>query len=397
MTPNSFYPYTNAIDTINDIKAKTNAKILTLLMHWEGTAPWAPPYVWPPYGDLDNFNKFRRLLKDNGDLLGVYCSGFGYTLKSNLCEEYNMEETYYKDNLSNGMCASEKGEIKSVICQIQRISYDVCPASNVGREILDSAYKPLFDANLDYVQILDQNHGGGQYLCYSKKHNHPPVPGVWMTKNMQNMLSSWNDLANNTLFGCESAAAEPFIGNLLFSDNRFELNWMIGRPVSLYSYIYHEYVKNFMGNQVCNPFHSYEDTFNYRLAYSFIAGDCMTIVLSPDGSILPNWGHREGKTVDKDKTLAFIKTLTDFYNNEGKKYLYNAKRIPAKKIDCDTVCFDAWAFSEKPSNPKVLTAAYTADNNNVQFICNPFDSETVCKVDGVTYRLKPLSIIMINI
>ena len=33
-------------------------------------------------------------------------------------------------------------------------------------ELLDEAYAPLFEeSGLDYVQILDQNHGGGQYFC----------------------------------------------------------------------------------------------------------------------------------------------------------------------------------------------------------------------------------------
>jgi hypothetical protein len=371
---------------------------MALVMHCEGTAPWAPSYVWPPYGDLDNFNKFKDTLNKNGDLFGVYCSGFGYTIKSNLCEEYNKEDTYQKDGLKDAMCASITGEIKSKICPAQRVGYDICPASDLGEKLLKDSYKPLFDANLDYVQILDQNHGGGQYLCYSNKHNHPPVPGAWMTENMQKMLTDWNNSVNNTLFGCESASAEPFIGNLLFSDNRFELNWHFGRPVSLYSYVYHEYVRNFMGNQVCCPFHGYEDTLNYRLAYSFVAGDSLSIVILPDGKILPYWGFKNGiNCVDNEKTLSFIKTLTDFYNNDGKKYLYNAKRIPAKEVVCDNVEYSCWNGNYTSVNPKVLTSAYTADGENVQILCNPFDEVVNCKVDGIIYQLEQLSIKLIKL
>ena len=164
MTPNAFYPYTNALPLLNDIKTRTGSRIMALLMHWEGTAPWAPPYVWPPYGDVADFDRFKNILHEQGDLLGVYCSGFGYTLSSNLVE-YDCQDDYKQRNLEAGMCAGPDGKVAiSRICPGQRKCYDICPASPVGREILEEAYRPLLESGVDYSQILDQNHGGGQYF-----------------------------------------------------------------------------------------------------------------------------------------------------------------------------------------------------------------------------------------
>lgn len=102
-----------------------------------------------------------------------------------------------------------------------------------------------------------------------------------MTKNMQDLLSDWNTASSDMLLGCESAAAEPFMGNLLFSDDRYELCYDIGRPVPMYSYLFHEYLHNFMGNQVCCYFPPTTDALLYRIAYSFAAGDAPALVLTP--------------------------------------------------------------------------------------------------------------------
>ena len=177
MNPNGLYPYTNGLPIIDEIAEKTDARLLVLLMHWEGTAPWAPPYVWPPFGDPDNFDEYLDALHDRGHMLGVYCSGFGYTINSKLID-YNCAETYEKDGLEAAMCAAPNGEVWiSKICTGQRSGYDICPASALGKSILADAYLPLLTSKVDYAQILDQNHGGGQYFCYSKEHGHAPAPG----------------------------------------------------------------------------------------------------------------------------------------------------------------------------------------------------------------------------
>lgn len=396
MKPNALFPYSNALPLIDNIAERTGARILTLLMHWEGTAPWAPPYVWPPYGGEQPFFDFMDALHRRGHLLGVYCSGFGYTMQSNLIDECNNSAEFEREHLQDAVCAGPDGAVQiSKICTGQRAGYDLCPANRQAQEILNRAYLPLLRSGVDYIQILDQNHGGGQYLCYAKNHGHPHAPGAWMTENMQSLLSSWNAVASKTLLGCESAAAEPFIGNLKMSDNRFELNWLSGRPVPLYAFLYHEYVRNFMGNQVCCPFPAEEDTLCFRLAYSFVAGDCMTVVCTPDGKFLPNWGGRDFTHLpDMDRILTLMHNLTDFYRNEGKPYLSRGRMLPARPVLCETIPSTVYGYST-PQPVIYSTAWQTADDNAAQILCNHTDNEQRCTVDGKPYTVPALSAMLI--
>lgn len=400
MTPNKLYPYTNALPILKRIKESCGARLLVLLMHWEGTAPWAPPYVWPPFGSIENFELFERKLHESGDLLGVYCSGFGYTLQSKLIPSYSKKDEYVKLRLRDAMCASPDGEVAiSNICTEQRSGYDICPASRLGRELLLDAYSPLFESGIDYAQILDQNHGGGQYFCYSREHGHPPAPGAWMSENMQAMLSEWKALAGNTLFGCESAAAEPFIRDLSFSDNRFELNYFIGTPVPLYSYIYHEYVRNFMGNQVCCPFADTSDSLCYRLAYSFSIGDSMTLVLTEDGDIASYWGMRDFTLLpDKDAALTLISNLTRFYQERAKPYLCSGRMVRSPALDCDTLSFALRDSDRTVTLPALLCSAWeTDDGTRALVIVNPEGKEATCRVAKKEIRVPPLDAILIRI
>ena len=394
MDPNPMFPYTNALPVLDRIRKTTESRLMVILMHWEGTAPWAPPFVWPPYGGVESFSQFRDALHSEGDMLGVYCSGFGYTVKSRLVDDYAPVDDYEEKGLAAGMCAGPDGSIVSKICTAQREGYDICPASPVGRKLLDEAYAPLFEeSGLDYVQILDQNHGGGQYFCYAKDHGHPPAPGAWMTQSMQDMLGGWNEKAPSMLFGCESAAAEPFIGNLRFSDNRFELNYFTGRPVPLYAYLYHEYLRNFMGNQVCGDLRGEYETLCHRIGYSFAAGDCLTLVLSPDGRIQSYWGQRDLSDLpDEGKVLTFIRNLTRFYKEEGKPYLYAGRMIPALPVECpDRAFIGNWGT--RPFSLPILhsTAWEAADGSRVQILVNPEDFDVECRVGGEKVTVPALS------
>ena len=397
MKPNRLYPYAGALAVLDEIGRACDSRLLVLLMHWEGTAPWAPPYVWPPFGGEDELLAFQKSLRERGDLLGVYCSGFGYTLESKLIPDYRCEKEYAQKALDRGMCAGPDGRVAvSRICTAQRKGYDICPASEVGEALLHDAYAPLLASGLNYVQILDQNHGGGQYFCYSKEHGHPPVPGAWMTARMQKLLGKWNNAAKATLLGCESAAAEPFIGNLLFSDNRFHLNYQFGTAVPLYAYIYHEYVRNFMGNQVCCPFPERIDTLRYRMAYAFAAGDCMTLVLTENGEPASHWGTRDFVHLpDKAKAFTLIRNLTGFYREKAKPYLLSGRMIAPPDVEAPTVTYPS--LHGEIALPAVISSAWEAEGKRALILVNPEDTDLACRVDGREITVGALGAEMVDI
>lgn len=369
MTPNELFPYVNILPYVDKFSKATGAKIMVLLMHWEGTAPWAPPIVWPPFGGEEELDKLFTALKEKGHLLGVYCSGFSFTEQSNVLPSYDCKEILKDKETFKAFCAGRDGNVlHSTVCTGQRSGYDICVASDKGKEMLNEAYQPLFDKKLDYVQILDQNHGGSQLFCYSDEHNHPPCVGDWMTTEMQTLLADWNVKADKTLLGCESAASEPFIKNLIFSDNRFELTHFIGKAVPLYAYLYHEFLHNFMGNQVCSLFKG--DSYLYRLAYSFAAGDMPTLVLNPKGFVQAYWGQRDFTDVPvEEDVLAFIKNLRAFYL-ENLDFMCFGNMVKPLPYETGSMTYLNTEYGRSYTAEEVISTAFEANGKRIQIFVN---------------------------
>ncbi len=371
MSANGLYPYKNALPLLEEIADKTDCKIMALLMHWEGTAPWAPPFVWPPYGKTGEFEEFADELHAKDMCVGLYCSGLGWTQESQIDKTYHCEAEFETLHIADHLCSNSNGELKSTICLQQRNGYDFCPASETTKKIFKEEFEKVSHSKVDYVQALDQNHGGASYFCYSDKHGHTPAPGKWQQTEMLNLLSSIDK--NGILFGCESAAAEPFLTQLQFSDNRFELNYYLGTPIPVYAYLYHEYVNNFMGNQICAMLEKSENNFTYRLAYAFTAGDMLTVVMDGQGDILHAWCDyvepRE-KHVDKDVAFAFIKTLNSWRQKGGKNFLNYGKMVAPIGVCCTK---EKFLLEDKKTYlvaDSVLSSAYEYGGERVQFLVN---------------------------
>lgn len=383
MEPNRLFPYCNALPLIEQLEQELDSKIMVLLMHWEGTAPWAPPVVWPPFGGEEALGKFIDELHKKGHVLGVYCSGIGWTVKSNLTEYHTLEQIE-AENLKEEMCLSPEQELLySNICTDQRVGYDLCPAREFTVSVIKDQVSKMVGAGIDYIQLLDQNHGGTSYFCYSKNHGHPPVPGKWQVDAMKALLKETTNNADGVLFGCESAAAQAYIPYLLFSDNRGNLNYYLGTQVPVYAYLFHEYLNNFMGNQVSTGYINEKSPDNLleRIAYSFSAGDMLTLVLNDEGKILWKWGWRDFSYLPEQESVKqLVKNLNGWRKGYGKKYLHTGKMTKAYPVESDKNLFYRWTLEPFTRN-KIYTRAWKSEENYYgQFLINYNKEETECTV-----------------
>ena len=386
MKPNRFFPYENALPRIDELAEKIGTRLLVLLMHWEGTAPWAPPFVWPPYGGEEMLKRFIQKLHEKGHLLGVYLSGVGFTEQSNLIAEYNNENLIAEKGYARSFCLSPEQKLEySHICTGQRRGYDLCPMGEDTEKIVTGEIAAMAAAGIDYAQILDQNHGGNPYFCFSRQHGHAPTPGPWMTKAMQHILKKAHETAPDMLFGCESAAGEPYLPHLLLSDNRFNLGWIFGKPIPIFAYLYHEYLINFMGNQVCaaSTFKPDPESLAYRLAYSFSAGDMLTLILTDDGRITQAWGDRQIDLLpDEAQTITLLRNLSHFRKGSARKYLFGSRMLKPHALEkVPERAFSMQGARNSLIAPCVLSSRWQAKDGSIaQILVNWTKEEISCRM-----------------
>ena len=395
IVPNKLYPYKNALPHIERISKIIDSNLLVLLMQWEGTAPWAPPYVWPPFGGEEEFKSFIEEVHALGHAFGVYCSGTGFTIKSQLMD-YDRAEQFEKDGLHKYMCLAPDGSLPySHICTAQRTGYDMCISQDFTKEVLLKETLNIVEAGVDYIQILDQNHGGTPYFCYSEEHGHPPVPGIWqvnaMQEFLQELLQKTKDVSNRTvLFGCESAAAETYIPYLRLSDNRYNLNYFGDWPVPMYAYVYHEYVNNFSGNGVCAEWicdmKKSSEILMLRMAYSFIAGDLFTLVMNENGDIAWNWGVKDSNDLpNQDHVFTFVKNANKL-RKLAKQYLCFGKMIKGPTLECETYKFYSYSYPQPLDIPVLLSSSWEdSDGTQVTVIANYMNKPNLFSIDVSYY------------
>ena len=151
-----------------------------------------------------------------------------------------------------------------------------------------------------------------------------------------------------------------------------------------------------MGNNVCgDAFIDCRKTpgiFQYRLAYSFLAGDILTVVINDEGDIQWAWGQRDFSAdyrPDREAALTLIKNLTA-WRKACPEFLQRGRAQHPLPFDCS----ETQIFTNRGpvAEPDVLSAAYSYGGKEVDFLVNWNDSERTVsgpELAGKEYSLSP--------
>jgi len=342
MSPNRYFPYIRIMDDVEKYGKLFDSKLLILLAHWEGTAPWSPPYVWPPYGGEEKLAAFRNALHAHGDLLGLYCSGTAWTQK-NFFTGYSREEEFEKQGLARHMIRGPKGEIEATVCNspVFRFGCDLCLAEEWSVRTIEREVESMARFGVDYCQILDQNIGGAFLPCYSRTHRHPPIPGAWQTAAMtalqKGLCGRVASCGAKMIFGCEAAAATPYVPQLFFNDAREFRGFLFGRSVPGISFVFHEWMCNFSGNGCMSA----GLDARCALAQSFHYGDMMTAVLGAEGRLLGRWGTPWAEDhTEQEPFIKLIRNLNAVRKRHGELLLAGRMTVPPYRVETKPVAYD---------------------------------------------------------
>lgn len=403
---NCYYPYENALPWIKELKQEFGSAVMALLMHWEGTAPWAPPYVWPPLGGEKLLASFRDALHSDGDLLGLYCSGTAWTQTSSITD-YSQEKRFSEEHLERFMLRGPKGEIDAEVCngpQSQRLGYDMCLSEEWSREQVRQEVAKISRFGADYCQYFDQNHGGGQVFCYSRQHHHPPVPGPAQTEACATLLRSLTEeiraSGSEMALGCESSAAEPFVNDLPLNDARPSFLWGLGCPVPAQSFVFHGRTCCFAGNQ-CGlqgkfDFNASPENLLFRLAYAFNAGDLLSVTLKENGLIHWGWAIPWNEDAPEQQNVkALIRNLNAVRREFPEYLLHGRMQEIAEPAKCGN-----WILKLKDRTeemPSVLESVWEAPGHTrIRLLTNYLPQEQQVILKGKTLTVPALSAIVLR-
>ena len=306
------------------------------------------------------------------------------------------------------MLRGPKGELEASVCNgihSQRLGYDLCLAEEPARAIVRDEILKLADAGIDYAQFYDQNHGGCVHNCFARDYHHPPVPGAWQVSMQREFMRMVTEeikaRGKKMILGCESAAADTYVGYLPLNDARSSFMTCNGRVIPLQQYVLHGRSANFAGNQggtawSCD-FARSPYSLNRRLAYSFCAGDLLSVVLKENGQAHWCWGWEWSNPAPAQEPFwLLVKNLNSCRRDNPEFLLYGRMRQDFRSVSGEVL--DEFDNDGRVRTfPAFYHSSWQAENGGEAFFAvNYLDRRQTLAVDGKAYDMPPCSALKID-
>lgn len=332
VSPNPDYlPLSNSLPYLDRLSRELESPLVPVIYSWEKHAPWTGPDAFPPYGGAKEFRRFFAAVARRGWHGGVCANGTRWVTAHHKMG-YDGSAYFREHNGEKTVCRHPDGKLWAQEWDATwRKSYACCAGQPRTKKMVLRQIKMLLEYGCDFLYFYDQNGGGESFSCYARNHNHPPYPGIWQIDAMKRLLEdTWTPLKKSgRKFALlpEGPAAEPFIPYYNTADDvRHQLYPLGGEPVSLYNFLYHEYIQNFDSNctEINDP-----DALLLKTALACVRGDGLQIILREKGRI--NRGHQvmwERTLLDQESCITLMRRVNKLRRGKGKKYLVLGRMQP---------------------------------------------------------------------
>jgi hypothetical protein len=418
---------------------------------WEKNEIWIGPDYFPPVHGDSYYKDLSGKIKERGDHLHVFTSGFRWAIKKPVKNpngttgftKYDGTEDF---KLHGAALASidQKGEM-ILEKRDWAYNYSLCVGSAGGRELMAGIYNHLAGLGIDGVD-LDQNLGGEVDNCFNDKHGHAIGAGLWQYQVMKEFFgkvrSEGKKQSGDMFMGVEEPC-EIFIPQLdafhgrAYTDTEWPVVGPGGVSVPLFIYLYHPYQIGYSG-WIDNGFSALGDV-RYGMGRSYIFG-MYPGVRTSDSYNQTTGMYSEGGGYGKfdlssgiiSEELKMLKGYTELMKSYPEFLVHGEMIYEAEIKGCDTINFTpvkrkklaipwlnaqgiVWLSGSGKEVAYALANLSSADNSSVkvkldkrgkgkpELIYYDFNIDTLVKKeisgineDWVTISLKPWQLCLIR-
>lgn len=341
-----FTPFENAVPLLERVADRLGGSLVPVIMSWERPGPWVYPDCFPPAGGAESLRAFTGAARERGWHVGTYCNGTRW-VTAHKWSGYRGEASFEEQDGAATICRrADESPWVSPWDHVWRPSYTGCLGAHRTKQLLWAYARTLREYGLDWIQILDQNVGCSTFPCYSQQHGHPPAPGGWMTREMEDLLADLRARAGHDewhgAWSVETPCSEYFLQSFVICDIRPDFRTSF---VPLYYYLYHDYIMTqSMFGAAPNPYF-----LVLKFARAFILGDVLGCHMGQGGR-LQNWDPPRGTPFnepwmewdrpagDQEAAYALLRSATALRRGPGKDFLLFGRMLrPVPVTDLNIV------------------------------------------------------------
>ena len=341
--------------------------VCVLLGGWQGKGYYISPHYFPPCGGNELFTRLTSRMEADGNKATVFlCGGVFWTLEKTppiIDEPYDDWECFRREGEPYAVVGEDGKTLVSGVPdkRIGKHAY-LCLAHPRTHEMMLEICRKIPELGVASTQL--EMVGGGQPICYSKKHGHPPGGGHYQADATFRLLGAILKQGRRQRDDYALAIEEPgefFIQvlSMYHARDNSDLIWPrsgIGvRGVPLFTYLYHEYAIGYLGQGSWPVTKEKGRSRRSELwhALNYVRGKTLG---------LSEWSNIVNPEEMEEHQLRMIDDISAVQHGPACNYLMTGRMLHPLPIDVPRVAIGVWDGRTKKtvelSHPAVLQGVY---------------------------------------